>query len=131
MWITPEEYQAGRAYRNSLETLAVREGIIMERNPESYGRAERDSREKQTEYRHDWTNYEERMKDAEGYKRALERALGDETADLDIEDGALGLAGERGVECAMKALLEAWQGAMGQTESNRYSERHGIGELVG
>ena len=131
VWITPEEYRAGRTYRNSLETVAVREGVIMERNPESHGRAEREFAEEQTEYRHDWTNYEERMKDAQGYRRALERALNDETADMDTEDGALGLAGERGVECAMKALLEAWQGATGRTESNRYSERHRMGELIG
>ena len=131
VWITPGEYRAGRSYRNSLETVAVREGVIMERDPEGHGRAEREPTEEQTEYRHDWTNYEERMKEAEGHRRTLERALNDESADMDTEDSALGLAGERGIECAMKALLEAWQGAMGRTEANRYSERHRIGELIG
>ena len=131
VWITPEEYQEGRTYRNSLETVAVREGVTMKRDPEGYGRAEEEHLDEQTEYRHDWTNYEERMKDADGYRRALERALNDPHVDMDTEDGSLGLTAERGVECAMKALLEAWQGAVGQTETNRYSERHRIGELIG
>lgn len=121
IWITPEEYREGRAYRNSLETEAAREGVTMRRDPEGYGRAEEEPLEGQTEYRHDWTNYEERMKDAEGHRRNLERTLNDPQADMDTEDGALGLAGERGVECAMKALLEAWQGAVGQKAENRYS----------
>ena len=45
-------------------------------------------------------------------------------------DRAIGLNCQKGLEYSIKALLEAWKGAEGEHERNRYREGHNVGQLL-
>ena len=63
VWRTLDEFRFNRRFINSVETNAVRDGIIMPRNPESY--SSHNYEDEETEYAYDWSNYEERLHHAE------------------------------------------------------------------
>ena len=60
-WRTMEEFQENRKYRNTLETRAMRDGVVMPRNPEehsaSYGNGDE-------EYQTDCRQYEKCLSDS-------------------------------------------------------------------
>ena len=126
VWITPAEYRCNRAYRNSLESLAAAEGVLMPRDPENYSR--RDFEDERTDYAHDWTRFNDRVEDALGFLEALQGMPDRENPE---RDRAIGLNCQRGLEHSMQALLEAWKGVRGEDDSNRYREDHSIGQLLG
>ena len=63
VWRTVHEFRLNRHYINSLETNAVRDGIVMPRDPENYSR--NDYEDEENEFAYDWTNYDERLWRAE------------------------------------------------------------------
>ena len=128
VWITPEEYIDHRKFRNSLETVATREGTLMPRNPESYS-SMGFNEEYEPDY-HDWERYESRLGEAEEEKDYIEGKL--VTNDRNpARDNVVGIHAQIGVETGMKALLEAWKGVDGESDRNCYREGHNICQLLG
>ena len=128
VWITPQEYIYRRKFRNSLETVATREGTLMPRNSESYSGME-SNYEYETDH-HDWERCESRLGEAEEQRDYIEGKL--LTNDRDpARDNGVGLHAQAGVESGMKALLEAWKGVEGESDRNRYREDYKISQLLG
>ena len=128
VWITPEEYRHRRKFRNSLETVATREGTLMPRNPEDYSGTEFNDEYEADD--HDWERYEDRLGEAEEHRDYIEGKLLTNDGDP-ARDNGVGLEAHAGVESGMKALLEAWKGVEGESERNRYREDHNISQLLG
>ena len=116
VWRSLEEFRRNRRYVNSVETNAVRDGIVMPRNPNEYGSSRYEDEE--TEYDYDWTNYDERLRHAETH---LDEFVF--MAESGRSDIAIGQHAQGALEHGMKALLEA-HGAS-------YRSVHNIGELLG
>lgn len=116
VWRTLETFRHNRRYTNSLETNAVRDGIIMPKDPEQYGSSHCEDEE--TEYAYDWSTYNNRLEDAcdhlEEFRSLSERGRSDQL---------IGLHAQRALEHGMKALLEAHRAP--------YRTNHEIGELLG
>ena len=115
-WRTVADFRHSRRYTNSVESNAMREGIVMPRNPESYQAG--DYEDEETEYEYNWTNYDNRMLHAESHLETL--AL---TAEHGQNDLIIGQHAQSALEHSMKALLEV-HGA-------DYRRTHNIGELLG
>lgn len=115
IWRTPEEFRQQRRYTNSLETRAVREGIMVP-GPEEYSRHDYDDEE--TEHKFDWNPFDNHILHAEAHLDAFERL-----AESGITHIIIGQHAQNTLEFAMKALLEA-HGAP-------YSNTHNIGHLLG
>lgn len=120
VWRTLSEFQHNRRYRNSLETNAVREGIIMPRDPNSYRAADYDA--EITEYEYNWTNYDNRLLHAEQHWAAF-RLL----AENNMHDLLIGQQAQSALEHGLKALLESH----GHSQGQAYRDVHNIGELMG
>ncbi len=116
VWRTLDEFRFNRRYVNSVETNAVRDGIIMPRNPENY--SSRDYEDSETEYAYDWTNYRERLRHAETH---LDEFIF--MAESNRSDLAIGQHAQNALEHGMKALIAAAGG--------QYSNTHDIGTLLG
>ena len=116
VWRTLRQFRHNRRYVNSIETNAVRDGVIMPRNSEEYGSCRYEDEE--TEYEYDWTPYHDRLEDAVNHLKSL-NAL----AELDSDDQMIGIHAQGALEHGMKALLEAHQAD--------YRRSHDIGELLG
>ncbi len=116
VWRTLEEFRRNRRYVNSVETNAVRDGIIMPGNPENY--SAHDYEDEETEYEYDWTTYDQRLRHTETHLDTFTRMVQDGYADLVIGQHAQGT-----LEHGMKALLEA-HGAS-------YRSVHNLSELLG
>ena len=116
VWCTLDAFRHNRRYTNSLETNAVRDGIIMPKDPEQRGSSHCEDAE--TEYEYDWSTYENRLEDAidhlEAFRRLVEQGLSDQI---------IGLHAQGALEHGMKALLEAHRA--------EYRFNHDIGELLG
>lgn len=116
VWCTLDTFRHNRRYTNSLETNAVRDGIVMPKDPEQHGSSHCEDAE--TEYEYDWSTYENRLEDAsdhlEAFKRLVEQGLSDQI---------IGLHAQGALEHGMKALLEAHRAG--------YRFNHDIGELLG
>ena len=116
VWCTLDTFRHNRRYTNSLETNAVRDGIIMPKDPEQYGSSHCEDAE--TEYEYDWSTYENRREDAmehlEEFRSLVERGRSDQL---------IGLHAQGALEHGMKALLEAHRA--------QYRFSHEIGELLG
>ena len=116
VWRTLESFRHNRRYTNSLETNAVRDGIIMPKDPEQYGSSHCEDAE--TGYEYDWSAYETRLEDAmehlEEFRSLVERGRSDQL---------IGLHAQRALEHGMKALLEAHRA--------EYRHNHEIGGLLG
>ena len=116
IWRTLHEFRFNRRYVNSVETNAIRDGIIMPRNPESYNSS--DYEDEQNEYAYDWTNYDERLRHAETH---LDEFIF--MAESDRSDLVIGQQAQNSLEHGMKALNAAAGG--------QYSNTHDIGALLG
>ena len=116
VWCTLETFRHNRRYTNSLETNAVRDGIVMPKDPEQYGSSHCEDAE--TEYEYDWSTYENRLEDASDHLEAFGRLV-----EQGLSDQIIGLHAQGALEHAMKALLEAHRA--------QYRFSHDIGELLG
>ena len=116
VWCTLETFRHNRRYTNSLETNAVRDGIVMPKDPEQYGSSHCEDAE--TEYEYDWSTYENRLEDASDHLEAFRRLV-----EQGLSDQIIGLHAQGALEHGMKALLEAHRA--------EYRFNHDIGELLG
>ena len=116
VWRTLDEFRFNRRYENSVETNAVRDGVVMPRNPESYSAS--DYEDEYTGYAHDWTNYDERMQHSEIHLNEFIFM-----AEYNRSDLAIGQHAQKTLEHGMKALIDAAGG--------QYPNTHNIGELLG
>ena len=97
VWITSEEYFDRRKFRNSLETVATREGTLMARNSEEYSSTP--FNEEYEPDHHDWERYESRLGEAEAGRHYIEGKL--ETNDRNLaRDNIVGINAQIGVEPA-------------------------------
>lgn len=116
IWRTLAQFRQQRRYVNSVETNAIRDGIIMPRHPENYRAA--DYEDDEVEYAYDWSPYSERLRHAEIHLNEFAYMVEQNRSDL-----VIGQQAQAALEHGMKALLEA-HGA-------RYRRIHNIGELLG
>ena len=116
IWSGLAEFRQQRRYINSLETKAVKDGIVMPRNPEDYGLSEYEDEAVEQEY--DWTPYGERLRHAEDHLLEFKFMAENQRTDM-----AIGQHAQRALEHGMKALLEAHQAD--------YRGVHNLGELLG
>ncbi len=116
VWRTLDQFRFNRRYINSVETNAVREGVIMPRNPENYSPG--DYEDEETEYQYDWSNYEERIRHTEIH---LNESVF--LAEAGRNDLVIGQQAQNALEHGMKALIDAARGA--------YSNTHSISDLLG
>ena len=114
VWRTLEKFRHNRRYVNSLETNAVRDGIIMPKDPEQSGSWHCEDAE--TEYEYDWTTYDNRLEDAGDHLEEF-RSL----AERGRSDQLIGLHAQRALEHGMKALLEAHRAPYGPTTKSANS----------
>ena len=114
-WRTLEEFRGNRRYRNILETRAVRDGVIMPRNPEDYSSRYGDE---ENEYQTYWRQYEKYLSDS-----IIELDEFVFMAEHGRSDRAIGEHAHGAMENAMKALLEALE-----AEPTR---SHEIADLLG
>ena len=115
-WRTVADFRHRRRYSNSVETNAMREGIVMPRNPESYQAG--DYEDEETEYEYNWGDYENRLFHAETHLDEFEYMAAGNRSDL-----AIGQHAQRALEHGLKALIAA-HGA-------EYPKIHNIGALIG
>ena len=116
VWRTLEQYRHNRRYRNSLETEALRDGVVMPRNGEEYNASHYE--DEVTEYQHDWSAYNERLRHAEIHLAGFAKM--EQTGYTDIE---MGQKAQTLMEHSMKALILAAGG--------NYRKDHDIGNLLG
>ena len=115
-WRTVADFRHSRRYTNSVESNAMREGIVMPRNPESYQAG--DYEDEETEYEYNWGDYRNRLFHAEQHLELLEV-----TAERGMNDLLIGQEAQRTLEHGLKALIAA-HGA-------DYPKVHNIGALIG
>ena len=120
VWRSLECFRRNRRYTNSVETNAMREGIVMPRDPNQYHAA--DYEDEETEYEYSWTNYDNRMLHAESHLETFIAVAG-----LGHNDLIIGQHAQSALEHGMKALLEAH----GIGQGRGYRNTHDIGELLG
>ena len=116
VWRTLDEFRHNRRYVNSVETRAVRDGVIMPRDPNCSGSSH--CEDEQTGYEYDWSRYDERLRYANVHLQVFV-----DTVELGRDDLVVGQQAQNALEHALKALLEA-HGAP-------YRNTHDIGELLG
>ena len=116
VWRTMNEFRLNRHYINSVETNAVRDGIVMPRDPENY--SPHDYEDEENEYAYDWTNYDERLRHAETHLNEFIFLAENGRSDL-----VIGQQAQNALEHGMKALISAAGG--------QYSNTHDIGTLLG
>ena len=116
VWRTTQDFRHNRRYANSVETTAVREGIIMPRNPENYNPA--DYEDENTEYEYNWTNYDERLRHAEEHLDTFQTL-----DDLGKSDLMIAQRAHSALEHGMKALIAAHGGS--------YRNSHNLEHLLG
>ena len=115
-WRTVADFRHRRRYTNSVESNAMREGIVMPRNPESYQAG--DYEDEETEYEYNWGDYRNRLFHAEQHLELL-----GVTAERGMNDLLIGQEAQRTLEHGLKALIAA-HGA-------DYPKVHNIGALIG
>ena len=116
VWRSRDRFRFNRRYVNSVETNAVRDGVIMPRNPENYSAS--DYEDDENEYEYDWSNYLERIRHAETHLDEFVFMAEANRSDLVIDQQA-----QNALEHGMKALIAAAGG--------QYSNTHSISELLG
>ena len=116
VWRTLDQFRHNRRYVNSVETHAVRDGVIMPGDPNQYGSSHYEDED--TEYDYDWTTYDERLRHAEAHLISFQDAV-----NLHRDDLIVGQQAQNALEHGMKALLEA--------HGLSYDRTHNIGHLLG
>ena len=120
VWRTLDEFRYNRCYTNSVATNAIRECIIVPRNPENYRAANYE--DDKTECQPDWSEYDTCLEQAADHLDAF-RAL----TELGISDTVIGQQTQNALEHGLKALLAA--PSVGYDRN--YSSTHNIGLLLG
>ena len=115
-WRTVADFRHSRRYTNSVESNAMREGIVMPRNPESYQAG--DYEDEETEYEYNWGDYENRLFHAETHLETFNH-LGN----ANLNDLVIGQHAQRALEHGLKALIAA--------HGVEYPKTHNIGALLG
>lgn len=125
-WDTLASFRYNRRYVNSLHTNAVRDGVVMPRNPMEYSAS--DYEDENNEYLFDWSTYDARINEAQDALTLFEQAQA-----MGLNEATVGRQAQQALEYGLKALLEAiapqYQESHGETL--RYREVHDIGELLG
>ena len=116
VWRTLGQFRHNRRYVNSLESRAVRDGVIMPRDANRHDSSNYEDAE--TDYEYDWAGYEDRLRYANAHLYSFTLL-----AENDADDLVIGQQAQNALEHALKALLEA-HGAP-------YRNTHDIGELLG
>ena len=116
IWRTLEEFRYNRRYLNSIETQAVKHGVVMPRNPGQTDPAGYE--DDKTGYEFDWSIYDERLRHAAQHLDAFVLLSENNGSDL-----VIGQQAQNALEHGMKALLEAHRAP--------YRRTHDIGELLG
>ena len=114
LWILYDEFQEKRRYVNHVVSHALKDGAIMSANPMDFILPNDDGGN--VEY--DWTDYENRLQDAEGHLGMFQ--LGD---DHSRGDRMVSQRAHSALEHALKALIAA-HGAV-------YPSTHDLGALIG
>ncbi len=115
VWRTLETFRHNRRYINSVGTAAMREGIVMPRNPNGYSSA--DYKDQETEYEYNWTNYDNRLRHAEMPLNSFQINMG-----LGLDDILISQQAQQTLDHGMKALLEA--------HGTQYRSAHDLRELL-
>ena len=110
VWRTIEEFRHNRRYVNSVETHAVKDGIVMPRDPNQYGSSEYEDED--TEHSYDWESYEVLIERAEAHLSMFQVGVANDQPDFPI-----GQQAHFALECGLKALLEARQIPYGSNQS--------------
>ena len=117
VWFTSEEFDQKRRTVNHVVARALRDGVIMARNPEEYnsryGQGESD-------YSQEWTVTGERYRHAEDHLAMFDLAVNSGRARM---DDMIGQHGHQALEHAMKSLISA--------RGRQYKTTHNLNELVG
>ena len=100
VWRTIGEFRYNRRYVNSVETHAVKDGIVMPRDPNQYSPSHYEDDE--TEYSYNWENYEILIERAEAHLSMFQVGVANDQPDFPI-----GQQAHFALECGLKALLEA------------------------
>ena len=116
IWRTLKEFRYNRRYVNSIETQAVKQGVVMALDPGEYSPSSYEDEE--TDYDYDWSIYSERLRHAEQHLDAFVFLSEGNMSDL-----VIGQQAQNALEHGMKALLEAHRAP--------YRRVHNIGELLG
>ncbi len=116
VWRTIEEFRHNRRYVNSVETHAVKDGIVMPRDPNQYGSSQYEDED--TEYSYHWESYEILIERAEAHLSAFQSLASNGQPDFPI-----GQQAHFALECGLKALLEA--------RRILYGYNHSMADLLG
>lgn len=116
VWVTESEFRQNLEYRTRVEAKAVRDGVIMPRNPDDYSWTE--LIEDKTGHKTDWADYERNLDTAGAHRNAFQVM-----AEQGVADESVGLIGQKALEHGMKSLITALGG--------EYPETHDIGQLIG
>ena len=115
IWKTSSEFARKRRAVNHIIPNALREGIIMPRNPEEYSNRYQDDGE--VDYQEEWTTTDERVRHAENHL-----IIFNDTIDLERHDDMIGQHAHGAMEHALKALISA--------SGHRYERIHDINILM-
>jgi predicted nucleotidyltransferase/HEPN domain-containing protein len=116
VWRTIDEFRHNRRYVNSVETQAVKDGIIMPRDPNQHGSSQYEDEDTESSY--DWENYEILIERAEAHLSAFQSLASDDQPDFPI-----GQQAHYALECGLNALLEA--------RKISYGYNHSTADLLG
>ena len=100
IWRTLGEFRYNRRYVNSIETQAVKQGVVMTLDPGLY--CSSDYEDEETGFDHDWSIYDQRLRHAEQHLDAFIFL-----SDNNMPDLVIGQQAQNALEHGMKALLEA------------------------
>ena len=115
VWFDHSEYEEQERFVNTVVTRALRQGIVMAKNPEDYTSRYDDE---ETDHQYTWTDYDNRVFHAEQHLFSFQ---------LHIEVGAsdllIGQQAQATLEHALKAVIAG--------HGEPYPETHNIGNLIG
>ena len=115
VWFDQNEYREQERFVNTVVTRALREGVVMSRNPEEYSSRYDDE---ETEYEYLWTDYDNRVFHAGQHLFSFH--LHD---DVGANDLLIGQQAQATLEHALKAVIAG--------HGEHYPETHNIGNLIG
>ena len=116
VWRTLKEFRHNRRYINSIETQAVKQGVVLALDPGQFGSS--DYEDEGTGYDYDWSIYSERLRHAEQHLAEFVFLSENDRSDI-----VIGQQAQNALEHGMKALLEAHRAP--------YRRIHNLGELLG
>ena len=117
VWFTSEEFDQKRRTVNHVVARALRDGVIMARNPEEYSNR---YGQEEPDHSQEWTVTSERYRHAEEHLDVFEMII---SSGRDRMDDMIGQHAHQALEHAMKALISA--------RGRQYKTTHNLNELVG